>query len=118
MHSILISTPYTTRHLLAHLRQSMIATTLPNHTATVVTLFKELEKPRSTLPGFNLTSDTDISAEMLRPGSMSIRTCVDDIGTVGCIDDGSLLLIGPDCMFETQRLARMIISVAAMPCVI
>ena len=118
MHSILLSTPSASLQLLAHLQQAIIATTHPNHTATAITLSMELEKPRSSLPGFNLTSDTGISAERLRPGSVFIRAGVDGAGTVRCIDVGGTLRIGPDCMFETQRLARMIISVDAMPCVI
>ena len=68
--------------------------------------------------GSDLISDMGISVGRRHPGSVFKRTCVDDIETVGCIDDGGPLGLGPDCTFETQRLARMIISVAAMPCVI
>ena len=118
MHSILLSTPYFSRQLLAHPQQAMTTTAHPNHTATLATLSMKLEKPRSSLPDLDLTSDTGISAGRRRPGSVFIRTCVDKIGTVGCFDDGSRPRIVPDCIFETQRLARMTISVAAMPCVI
>ena len=96
-----------------------LATTHPNHTLTVATLFMELEaKPRSSLLGLDLISDMGISAERRRPCSELIRTCVDDggrLGTVKCIDDGGSLKIGPDCV---QKRVRMIISVGAMPCVI
>ena len=45
-----------------------------------------------------------------------IRNCVDDLGRT--TDDGGLLRICPDCIvFGSQRPARMMISVAAMPCV-
>ena len=92
--------------------------THPNHTVIVVTLSMELEvKLISSLLGFDLISDMAISAERWQTGSELIRTCVDDVerlGTVKCIDDGALQ-IGPDFI---QRPARMIINVAAMPCVI
>ena len=119
MHSILLSTPYASQKLRTYPYQAMVATTHPNHTATVITLSMELEaKPRSSLLNFDLISDTGISAGRPRPGSVFIRTGVDDVGTVGCIDVGGSVLIGPDCISEMQRLARMIISVAAMPCMI
>ena len=96
-----------------------LATTHPNQTLTVATLFPELEvKPRSSLLRLNLISDMGISAERRRPCSELIRTCVDDVGSLGtvkCIDDGGSLQIGPDCI---EKRVRMIISVGAMPCVI
>ena len=91
---------------------------------TVATISLELEAdPISSLLDFELTSDAGISAGRRRGGSVNeivwIRTSVDDVAW-GCItDDGVPLRIGPDCIvFETQRPARMIIIVAAMPCVI
>ena len=72
-------------------------------------------------PAFKLTSDAGISAGRRQAGSVneidSIRACVDDVGCT--TNDGGPLRIGPDCIvFEAERLARIIISVAEMPCTI
>ena len=96
----------------------------PNHAVTVEKLSTELEaEPRPSLLGFQLVLDTGILEGRRRRGSVneivSIRTCIDDVACGCTTDDEGPFRIGPDCIvFETQRPARMIISVAEMPCVI
>ena len=82
----------------------------------------ELEaEHRPSLLGFQLVTDPGISARRRRVGSVNeivwIHTCIDDVDCV--TEDGGQFRVGPDCIvFEARRPARMIISVAEMPCMI
>ena len=114
--------PFHTFHGYKYEHEAQFASiTIIDHTSTAATFSMELRAvPKSSLIGFDLIPDTDISAGTCRPGSMNetllIRTWVDD---VGCdIDNGGPLRIGPFCIFEMPRPTRIRINVGAMPCVI